>query len=138
MPDGITKGICRPRCLGRRRRTSPYCDMSSRASRWTNADNTAGSTSDTASQSMLGPLACATLNPRMVRSDDIGACDVCGPHEDVDRVLTVAVDERRNRTPLEIVKPASDQRKPFVGQVLHRRRVVESSGEPRLDGMPVR
>ena len=55
-----------------------YCETSSRASRWTNADNTAGSASDTASQSMLGPLARATLNPRTVRSPDIGTRDVSG------------------------------------------------------------
>ena len=45
---------------------------------WTNADSIAGSTSDTASQSMLGPFARATLNPRTARGADIGACDVSG------------------------------------------------------------
>ena len=61
-------------------RNGVYCETSSRASRWTNADKTAGSASDTASQSMLAPLACATLNPRTVRSSGsgVGARDASG------------------------------------------------------------
>jgi hypothetical protein len=49
---------------------SAYCDASARASRWTNGINTSGLTSETASQSMPEPLACATLKPRTVRSAD--------------------------------------------------------------------
>jgi hypothetical protein len=60
------------------RRDGAYCATSSCASRCTNEDSTAGSASDTASQSMLGPLARATLNPRTVRNADAGTADVSG------------------------------------------------------------
>mgnify|MGYP003693974661 CR=1 FL=1 len=50
----------------------------SRASRSTIDDSTSALTSDTASQSIPDPVACATLNPRTVRNGDGGARADCG------------------------------------------------------------
>jgi len=61
-----------------RRSAARYGNPASRASLRTNAVSSSAFTSETASQSIPDPVACATLKPRTVRSADGGARAVSG------------------------------------------------------------
>jgi hypothetical protein len=53
-------------------------------------------------------------------------------------VVAVAVDKSRHRPAVERIDARADEREAALGQLEHRRGVVEPRREPRLDGVPVR
>ncbi len=60
------------------------------------------------------------------------------PEEHVDEVLAPAVREHCDRPSIQIIEPATDERKPLRGEVMHWGRVVELAVEPRLHCVLIR
>jgi len=58
--------------------------------------------------------------------------------EKVDRVLAVPVDERGDRTLIEVVETAADEGIAVGGEIVDRRRDIEPAMKPRLHRVLVR
>jgi hypothetical protein len=59
------------------------------------------------------------------------------PHEDVHDMFAALVDQRRHRAAGEVVQSAADEAETVGGEVINRRREIDSPVEPRLDRMLV-
>jgi len=58
--------------------------------------------------------------------------------EHVDEVLAPAVGQHGDRPSIQIIEPATDERKPLRGEVMYRGRVVELAVEPWLHRVLIR
>src|SRR5436305_7510130 len=89
-----------------------------------------------------GPEIHAVLRP----VDDVVALALGGlrrrvagtrPDEQINEVLVVLIDERRDGPAVEIIETATGQREVRRGEILDRRREVELAVEPRLYGVAI-
>src|SRR5947209_58915 len=53
--------------------------------------------------------------------------------EDVDWMFVALINERDNRSFVQVVEASADQRKPAHREIMHVRRVIDLSVEPRFD-----
>src|SRR5262249_39122990 len=84
----------------------------------------------------LGPVdQVVTLSRELVLLLDRGV--VRRPDKEINEMLASLINQRRDRTAIEVIHAATDESESLLGEIFHRRRIVQFPAEPWFHRMTI-